>query len=191
MSKWENEVSHRIKRINAQITTVQRIFGSDSQIYRRIVSTIQKAGGKTRFTKKMFVTNDLRQLSKAERALTTIEHSQYLTKAGRAEIGRKARETFAVNHSDYSDKTITQLYDIFKNSSQYKKVGELFSGSSEVLLDAIAEALEEYEDISAQDMQQFLDVFLPYAFGEAKGTREQQLEQVVDMFWDAIESKEK
>lgn len=142
---WEEDISKRIKSINAKITTVQRVYGSESDIYKRITSTVKRAGGdKGRFRKSMF-TGSLRDLSRAERALITIEHSKYLTKAGRAQIGEDARRTFALNHSDVSDATITKMYDIFNNSDMLGRLFELYS--SGVIVDSIMNAIERDKDL--------------------------------------------
>lgn len=148
--KWEQDISKRVKSINARITTVQRMYGSDSDIYKRITSTVKRAGGeKGRFRTSMF-TGSLRDLSRAERALTTIEHSKYLTKAGRAQIGDEARQTFALNHSDVSESTVVKMYDIFQNSGFIGRLTDIFQ--SDVIVDSIMNALErESEDDSYID----------------------------------------
>lgn len=154
---WEEDISRRIKTINARITTVQRLYGGDSDIYKRIKSTIKRAGSDTgRFKKSMF-TGSLRDLSRAERALTTIENSKYLTKVGRAQIGNEARTTFALNHSDMSDATITRMYDIFQNSGMIGRLFELYS--SDVIVDSIMNALER-ED--SDDMTDYVKGTIEY-----------------------------
>lgn len=141
---WEEDISKRIRSINARILTVQRIYGKDSSIYKRVTSTVKRAGGANgRFTKSMF-TGSLRDLSRAERALITVENSKYLTKAGRAQIGEQARQTFAMNHSDVSDATITKMYDIFQNSGMIGRLFELYQ--SDVIVDSIMSALEREKD---------------------------------------------
>lgn len=148
--RFEEDITKRIRSINAKITTVQRLYGSNSDIYKRIESTVKRAGGeKGRFRKKMF-TGSLRDLSRAERALTTIEHSKYLTKAGRAQIGDKARQTFAINNPDISDTVITQMYDIFQHSDMLGRLFEIYQ--SDVIVDSIMNALErEKEDTDYVD----------------------------------------
>lgn len=137
---WEEDVTKRIKSINARITTVQRLYGGDSDIYKRIVSTVKRAGGeKGRFRKSMFL-GSLRDLSRAERALITIENSKYLTKAGRAQIGEEARRTFVVHNADMSSETLTRMYDIFQNSGVLGRLFEIYS--SDVIVDSIMNALE-------------------------------------------------
>lgn len=147
---WEEDITRRIKSINARITTVERIYGSDSDIYKRISSTVKRAGGdKGRFKKAMF-TGTLRDLSRAERAITTVENSKYLTKAGRAQIGEEARKTFAMNNPDVSDATITKMYDIFQNSDMLGRLFEIYQ--SDVIVDAIMSAIErENADDDFQD----------------------------------------
>lgn len=142
---WEEDIKKRIKSINARITTVQRVYGSESNIYRKISGTVKRAGGeKGRFRTSMF-TGSLRDLSRAENALRVIEHSKYLTKEGRKQIGDTARATFAANNSDRSDVTITRMYDIFQNSGMLSRLFEIYS--SDTIVDSIMDALErEKED---------------------------------------------
>lgn len=156
---WEKELSRRIKSINARITTVGNIYGFDSAIYRRIIDTVKKAGGNTRFAKKMF-DGGLRQLSKAEHALIAVENSQYTSRAGRKAIGNKARETFAVNHSDYDDIALSKMYELFKNSS-FARLDEIFKGSSELVVDAIMTAFETDEP-SVRKMNNKIDYFVKH-----------------------------
>lgn len=143
-----DDLSRRIKSINARITTVGQIYGKDSAIYNRIVDTIKKAGGNSRFSRKMFDGN-LRQIAKATRALETIESSQYTSKAGRKSIGETARETFKLHHASYDDITLSKMYDVFKNSS-FARFDEVYKGSSDLFVDAIMEAIETDELTSKQ-----------------------------------------
>lgn len=153
-----NGIIKRIRSINAKLTVVGRIYGRDSKIYRNYVSIIQRAGGTgERFNKKMFE-GSLRQIAKAERALSTIENSPYTSKAGRKTIGLKARQTFAFNHSDYSDAAIQDMYYVFENSS-FSKLGEYFKGYSELYVDAIMNAFED-TDASAKDIAEKVDYFV-------------------------------
>lgn len=143
---WEEDIKKRIKSINARITTVQRVYGSNSNIYKKISGTVKRAGGeKGRFRTSMF-TGSLRDLSRAENALRVIEHSQYLTKEGRKQIGDKARETFAANNRDMSDITITRMYDIFQSSGMLSRLFEIYS--SDTIVDSIMNALEREKDDS-------------------------------------------
>lgn len=151
------ELKSRIKSVNARITTVQKIYGKESGIFKRIISTIQKAGGNTRFKYSMF-TGNLRQLNKAYNALNTIESSAYLTKEGRKKIGDEARKTFGVNHSGYSDITLSRIFDVFKNSS-FARFNELYNQSSELFVDEIMNALE-YDGLSNTDMSDAVNTFL-------------------------------
>lgn len=137
---WEEDIKKRIKSINARITTVQRLYGSNSNVYKKISNTVKRAGGeKGRFRTAMF-TGSLRDLSRAENALRVIEHSAYLSKEGRAQIGEKARETFALHNSDKSDITLSRMYDIFQNSGMIHRLFELFP--SDTIVDSIMNALE-------------------------------------------------
>lgn len=153
------DLSARIRSINASITTIGRLYGKDSSIYRRFTSTIQKAGGKTRFSKKMF-DGDMRQLAKAYNALETLENSQYTTKEGRKQIWKKGRDTFAMNHSDYDESTIVKMFDVFKNSS-FSRFDQIYKHSSELFVDAIMNAFEE-DNISKKKMTEKVDYFLTH-----------------------------
>lgn len=168
---WEDDVSKRIRSINARITTVQRIYGSDSDIYKRITSTVKRAGGENgRFRKKMF-TGSLRDLSRAERALITVENSKYLTKAGRAQIGEEARRTFATNNSDVSDATITNMYDLFQNSGMLGRLFELYQ--SDVIVDSIMNAIErEKADEDYQDYVKGTIEYIATHMGDYKTTKD-------------------
>lgn len=153
-----NGIIKRIRSINAKLTTVGRIYGKDSKIYKNYVSIIQRAGGTgERFNKKMF-DGSLRQIAKAERALSTIENSPYTSKAGRKTIGEKARQKFAFNHSDYSDAAIQDMYFVFDNSS-FSKIGENFKGYSELYVDAIMSAFED-SDADKKVIAQKVDYFV-------------------------------
>lgn len=143
-----HDLSARIRSINARITTVGRIYGKESGIYKRIVDTIQKAGGNTRFSGKMFG-GSLRDIAKAANALEAVENNPYSTKAGRVAIGEKARATFGERHSTYDDATIEKMYDVFKNSS-FARFEEVYKGSSEIFVDAIMDAIESEEFTSKQ-----------------------------------------
>lgn len=151
-----SDISKRIRSINARITTVGRIYGEDSAIYQRMINTVQKAGGDTRFRASMFEGN-LRQIAKATRALETIENSSYSTREGRKKIGKKARETFALNNSTYDDITISKMYDVFKNSS-FSRFDEVYKYSSELFVDAIMNAVE-MDDISSKDIVSAVNYF--------------------------------
>lgn len=187
MAKFDDELAKRLRTINAQITTVERIYGRDSHIYKRILSTISKAGGKgTRFTKKMF-TGSLRDTAKATNALSAVENSQYLTKEGRRRIGEKARDTFFKNRSSegYDEATITLMYDIFKNSKNFSKFKEI-NVSSSAFIDAIMEAFETF-DLKSDDMVKIIDNTLKEHAENINGvTVQERSQQAIDALWDVI-----
>lgn len=172
---YDDELKKRLRQVNARITTVERIYGVDSSIYKRIVSTIQKAGGNKRFSAKMF-SGDLRSLSKAERALSTVENSKYLTKEGRKQIGERARETFYQSHANFSDTTISKMFDVFQNSSFIGRIFDMFA--SEVFVDAIMDALED--DADEKELVENLDYFATHMedFG---GDIDSAFERFLDM----------
>lgn len=151
MAKWDYDLATDIKRVNAQITTVQRIYGADSSIYKRIVSTIQKAGGGTRFSSKMF-TGNMRQIAKAQNALKAVSSSDYLTKEGRMKIGAKARRTFAKNFDEFDDVTIQKMFDVFKNSS-INKLLEVYHSVSDFLVDAVLQSMEDDPKMSTEEVE--------------------------------------
>lgn len=187
MSRYDDELKLRLRRINARITAVEMRYGKDSSIYKRIVSTIQRAGneGGTRFKKSMF-SGSLRQLSVAENALRTVEVSKYLTKEGRKQIGEKARETFRNNElfSTYSDVTIEKMWDVFANSSALKKVQEVFH-SSEVFIDEIMRYIEMSDsDMRGKTIAKRLDKIISIALSETDN-----ISDFVEMFWDSIEKE--
>lgn len=173
MSDWE-DLSKRIRSVNARITTVGRIYGKDSGIYKRMIDTIKKAGGNIRFSKKMF-DGSLRQISKAYNALDTIDNSQYTTKAGRKAIGDKARKSFELNHDTYDDVTLGRMYDVFKNSS-FARFEEVYKGSSELYVDMIMSAIEE-DDISTKDIVKAINYFTHNMDKFNAGNQEEAMEQ--------------
>lgn len=155
-------------------------------MYKRVVSTIQRAGneGGTRFKMAMF-TGSLRQLSMAENALRTVESSAYLTKEGRKRIGEKARETFRNNElfSEYSDATFEQIWDVFSNSSTLKKVQEVFH-SSETFIDEIMRFIETSDgDVKGAELAKKLDRFIPIALSETGN-----FSDFLEKFWDAVQA---
>lgn len=152
------ELTRRIRSINARITVVQRIYGKESSIYKRVEKLIKLAGGNTRFSSKMFE-GGLRQIAKAYNTLETIENNPYLSKKGREEIGNKARSTFAANHSEFDSSTLEKMFDVFSNSS-FNKLSEIFEGYSDVLVDEIMNALEENGDISSKEISNYIDNFI-------------------------------
>lgn len=172
MSEWSNLTS-RIRSINARITTVGRIYGKDSSIYQRMIDTIQKAGGNTRFKGSMFE-GGLRQVAKATRALETIENSQYTTRAGRKAIGAKARETFMLKHDEFDDNTLGKMYDVFQNSS-FARFEEVYKGSSELMVDLIMNAAEE-DDITSKDLVTAVNYFTHHLDEFVAGNREEAVE---------------
>lgn len=168
------DLARRIKSINARITTVQRIYGKESSIFKRIQKTISKAGGNARFTKKMF-SGDLRQMNRAYRALEAVESSQYLTKEGRKRIGERARETFLTNHS-ISEETSVKLFDVFANSKWLSKISEYFN-SSEEIVDAISLVLENDDD-----SKNFSEEFDKFASEKIQNTTD--LSEFIDSFFN-------
>lgn len=172
MSDWQ-DITKRIRSINARITTVGRIYGKDSSIYRRMIDTIKKAGGNTRFKKSMFE-GGLRDIAKADRALQTIENSQYTSAVGRKSIGEKARDTFNLHHNDYDDVVIQKMYDVFANSS-FSRFEEVYKGGSEIYVDMIMTAFEE-DDISTKDMINAVNYFTHNLQDFKAGTRAEAIE---------------
>lgn len=158
MSAWDYKIKTDIKRVNAQITTIQRIYGADSTIYKRIVSTIQKAGGNTRFSSKMF-TGSMRQIAKAENALQAISSSSYMTKEGRANIGDKARRSFAKNFDDYDDVVLQKMFDVFKNSS-ISKLLEVHHSISDFLVDTVMQTFEDDSKLSTKEIGEKIDALI-------------------------------
>lgn len=158
MADYRAQTVRRIRSINARITTVGRIYGTDSDIYKRLVHTIQRAGGGTRFSIKMFE-GGLRELSKAENALRIIEASQYTTAAGRRAIGEKARETFQLNHAA-NDSEVTKMFDVFKNSSFFSRIKELYHGQSDIVVDEIMDAFESDKRLSGKKVAKAIDSVL-------------------------------
>lgn len=177
---WEEDITKRIKSINARITTVGRIYGSDSDIYKRIASTVKRAGGiNGRFRKSMF-TGSLRDLSRAERALTTIENSKYLTKEGRKQIGEEARKSFALNNPKISDSVITSMFDLFQNSGMLGRLLEVYQ--SDVVVDKIMTALEhEKNDDDYIDYVKGTIEYIATHMGDYKTNKE-----VLDAFEDML-----
>lgn len=184
---YEQELTKRIRAINARITTVQRIYGKDSSIFQRIQSTIKKAGGTTsRFSKKMF-NGSLRDLSKAENALRTVENSKYLTKEGRKRIGVEARKTFGIKYGErgYNDAQIEKMYDVFKNTPEFNKLSE-YGASSEVVVDMIMTAFET-ENISATDMSNYLNDNIRNFIQNSTGRMaDEKTNDIVNQFWDGF-----
>lgn len=156
MAKWDYSIKSRIKSINARITVVENRYGRDSDIYKKMVDTVRKAGGNTRFTYSMF-TGNLRDIAKATRALEAIENSAYSTAEGRKKIGQKARETFAVRHATYDDSVLENMYFVFKNSS-FARLDEIFKYSSELFVDAIMSSFES-DSISRKKMVNRVNYF--------------------------------
>lgn len=153
------DLKKRIKSANASLTTIQRLYGKDSRIFQHYVSAIQKAGGNTRFSSKMFE-GSLRQIAKATNVLEMFENSKYSSKAGRIEIGRQARETFALNHDTYDDVTLSKMYHVFKNSS-FSRFDEVYKHSSELFVDAIMEAFED-DGMSVKKVERKIDYFITH-----------------------------
>lgn len=153
------DLKKRIASANASLTTIQRLYGKDSSIMKHFTSAIQKAGGKTRFSAKMF-DGSLRQIAKATNVLEMFENSSYSSKAGRLEIGRKARETFALRHDTYDDVTISKMYHVFKNSS-FSRFDEVYKHSSELFVDAIMSAFED-DGMSVRKVEKKIDYFLSH-----------------------------
>lgn len=186
-NRYEQELTKRIRAINARITTVQRIYGKDSSIFQRIQSTIKKAGGTTsRFSKKMF-NGSLRDLSKAENALRTVENSKYLTKEGRKRIGVEARKTFGIKYGErgYNDAQIEKMYDVFKNTPEFNKLSE-YGVSSEVVVDMIMTAFET-ENISATDMSKYLNDNIRNFIQNSTGRMaDEKTNDIVNQFWDGF-----
>lgn len=115
------KLTTRVKRINAQILAAERRYGKDSKIVKRIyhyLNLAQGTEGLTRYrTPKGNVS--LQQIAKFDRALARAENSAYLSKAGREEMQRRARETFIGHlqeeekYANVSDKELANLYDAF------------------------------------------------------------------------------
>lgn len=178
MAKWDAQLSADIKRVNAQLTAVQKRYGADSAIYKRFVHTISLAGGDTRFKKSMFEGN-LRQINKAIRALETVKASKYLTSSGRKQITKKARETFAEYRREegYDDRTVEIMMDAFENSSMQKLL-ELYDFDSRGFVDAIMSTIERDKKTNKSRLKRKLDNLLKKA-SEFEGTKEDQLESAI------------
>lgn len=178
MAKWDAQLSVDIKRVNAQLTAVQRRYGADSAIFKRFVHTISLAGGDTRFKKSMFEGN-IRQINKALRALETVKSSKYLTPSGRKLIASKARVTFAKNWGDlgYDDRTLEMMLDAFGNSSMQKLL-ELYDFDSRGFVDAIMSTIERDEIKDKKQLGRKLDNLLKKA-SDFEGTKEDQLESAI------------
>lgn len=188
MSNYNEELTKRIRSVNARITTIQRIYGKDSQIYKRIMSVISKASSEkvTRFKKKMF-TGSLRDLSRAENALRTVENNQYLTKEGRKRIGEKARETFFINREaeGYDENVIVQMYDLFQQSDKIGKLVEAGLSSSQ-LVDELMSTIER-EDKDAVTLNKILNNNFADILGKMTGsTNEVRAQQALDYLNDLI-----
>lgn len=188
MDRYDKELTKRIRSINAKITTVQRIYGKDSQIFKRIMSVISKASSEnaTRFKKKMF-TGSLRDLSRAENALRTIENNQYLTKEGRKRMGEKARKTFFINREaeGYDENVIVQMYDLFQQSD---KIGKLVEAglSSNQLVDEILSTMER-EATDADELNKILNDNFANILGKMTGTtNEVRAQQALDYLHDLV-----
>lgn len=178
MAKWDAQLGADIKRVNAQLTALQRRYGSDSAIYKRFVHTISLAGGNTRFKKSMFEGN-IRQINKALRALETVKASKYLSASGRKQIASEARKTFAKNWGDYGydDRTIEMMLDTFGNSSMQKLL-ELYDFDSRGFVDAIMSTIERDENMTKKQIGRKLDNLLKKV-SEFDGTREDQMESAI------------
>lgn len=178
MSKWDAKLSADIKKVNAQLTAVQRRYGADSAIFKRFVHTISLAGGETRFKKSMFEGNT-RQINKALRALETVKSSKYITPSGRKQIASEARKTFAENWGNYGydDRTIEMMLDAFGNSSMQKLL-ELYDFDSRGFVDAIMSTIERDNNIDKKQLGRKLDNLLKKA-SEFDGTKEDQIESAI------------
>lgn len=144
----------RIQKVNARILGLERRYGKDSKIVKRVYSYLNLAQGTDNLTRyRMPKANaSLRSIAKFERGLAKTESSAYITKEGRAGILKKAKETFISNQrdlgSDLSDAQLEQLLDSYIQIKDI--VNEGGSGWSSQVIDALEEALKS--DLSKEDL---------------------------------------
>lgn len=149
-----------MRSINAKILNIEKIYGKDSQIVRRVYATIGRAYGmdvKARFTK--IDTLGVKERQKVYMALEAVGKSEYLSGAGRKRIAERARKSFAQYHVAYSSaEKLTQVFDYFQQSNNWARIRELAGEErSDIELDQIMQAQEEY---GAEDTEMLTGAYL-------------------------------
>lgn len=108
MSKGGFEsLTSRVQAVNARILGIEKRYGKDSKIVKRVYHYLNLAQGTENLTRYRTPKKgaSLQYIAKFERALSKTENSAYLTAEGRKAILDKARETF-VSKKQYADKML-------------------------------------------------------------------------------------
>lgn len=134
----------RIQAVNARILGIERRYGKNSRIVKRIYHYLNLAQGTDNLTRYRLPKKNasLREIAKFERGLSKTEGSAYLTKEGRDAILQKAKDTFIANMRDMqyegTDAELEQLLDTYISIKDI--VNEGGSGWSNQVIDAIDDA---------------------------------------------------
>lgn len=139
-----SDLKKRIKSANAKILNMERKYGKDSKVVKRVYATLRNIYGEDR-TRYRFPTKEesLRNLNKIDRGVQLIEKSLYASKAGRKELRKKIEKSFGESHEQFSDKEVADLFYIFEHSTDWDKIREMAGvGNSDLTLDAINRAIE-------------------------------------------------
>lgn len=145
MTAQFTSLKKRIQSVNARILGLERRYGKDSRIVKRIYHYLNLAQGTDNLTRYRLPKADtsLRDIAKFERGLAKAENSAYLTKEGRAAILQKAKDTFGANMRemgyDASDAELEQLLDSYVSIKDI--VYEGGSGWSSQVIDAMYDAM--------------------------------------------------
>lgn len=157
-----SRLKKRIYSANAKILNAEKRYGKDSGIVKRAYSTIEMIYGKGVTRYRMPKSDSLRELSKIDRALSLVERSKYMSKAGRKEIREKSMMKFI--SKGYDPVTIEKLFDIFENNTDWDRIRELAGrGKSELVVNAIDNYLTEgaetadVDEIISQYMERLKD----------------------------------
>lgn len=153
MSSGFESLVKRVQKVNARILGIEKRYGKDSKIVKRVYHYLNLAQGTDNLTRYRTPPKgaSLQYIAKFERALSKTENSAYLTKEGRANILNKARETFVKNMQytdsmmpldymrNYTDAELETLYDTFLSIKDI--VNAESDGWSGLVINAIDDAM--------------------------------------------------
>lgn len=123
---YGKNLKKRVNSVNTMIRNMEKRYGEDSQIVKRVYNTLNMALGTENATRYRVPEDaSLRRLNMIERGLSLVENSAYATKEGRKKLRSKAFSSFMKNNSEYSEVQAEKLYDIFENSVNWDRMREL------------------------------------------------------------------
>lgn len=149
-----NVLKADIKKVNAQILGLERQYGKNGYITKKVYATISSVYGGENRTRFSFPANpSLRDLNKISRAIERVSSSAYINKKSREELDKRIKESFISNpkHEHLSTGEIEDLFEYFKDGI-FAKIVEITGMSSESLIDVIHELHDSEQDFDVYEV---------------------------------------